>query len=175
MPDYLDHGSRHRPGGSDPIPGLASGTGNDWIYTRKGLGTVLASASATAAWVAGDIIYQTDGGSTYGIQSGSVSAVSMLQVGTYLIRAIATFPGHAGTVLVDGVIAGDVNAYDYDVRDGVTSGTGGADATRAQAIWEQLCVVNSLTTPATAYVTFTNNTASSLLGVVAGMQIFRLT
>lgn len=32
MRDYLQHGRRHGPQGSDPIPGLATGSGINWAY-----------------------------------------------------------------------------------------------------------------------------------------------
>ena len=174
MPDYLEHGRRHGPGGSDPIPGLASGTGNDWVYARKGVGSVAAAGSATAAYNEFDIIYQTDNGSVFAAEPGTVNAIGFEQVGSYLVRAIATFPtGHSGSVLVGTVLGGDLTAYDYDVHDG----TQGADSTRGQAIWEQLCVVHSVSSPPTSYVTFTNNTSPgvTLVGVVLGLQMFRIT
>ncbi len=171
MPErpYIQHGRRHGPGGSDPITTLI----NDWVLASTPLGTVT-NGSSPVNGAFSSINYQTDDGSVYGVYTGgAVDSISMLQVGTYLIRAGATFPaGRTGTVQLGAVIGGDVTTYDYDVAVGVPNYT---DIGPGSAWWEQLCVVNDLTAPSAAYMDFTQTTGSSMLGCVGYIQIFRMT
>lgn len=166
---YLQHGRRHLPTGSDPI-GL--GISNDWVIAQAALGTVTNGSSPVNASFS-SINYQTDDGSVFGVHTGTVDAISMLVVGTYLIRARATFPaGRTGTVQLGAVIAGDVTTYDYDTAVG---GTNYSDIGPGEATWEQLCIVNDLTVPAGAYMNFTQTTGSSMVSCVGWIQIFRIT
>ena len=45
MPDYLQHGDRHRPGGSDPIPGLAANL--PWGFIKNTNLSITSSTSLT--------------------------------------------------------------------------------------------------------------------------------
>jgi hypothetical protein len=167
---YLQHGSRHGKFGSDPTPGL--GVDNDWCSATTSLGTVADGGTAIGAFSSLD--FQTDSGDIYDIfTGGAYDSVEMLVVGTYLIRARATFArGKTGTVQVSAVIGGDVTTIDYDTRPG---GTFYSDIGPGEVIWEQLCVVNDLSVNAGAYLTFTQNTGGSLVSVGGHIQIFRLT
>lgn len=168
---YLQHGNRHLANGSDPIPGIGAIT-NDWAYSQTALGTVADGATVQGGF--SSIVYQTDDGSVFGIDtSGTYDAVSMLQIGTYLVRAGATFPaGRTGTIQVGATIGGHVTTYDYDVRAGTSSF---ADIATGSAWWEQLCIVNDLGAPAGAFVQFTQTTGSPAVSCVGFIQIFRLT
>lgn len=166
---YLQHGRRHGKGGSDPIGGIY----NDWVIAQTAIGTVTdGSSPVTGAF--SSITYQTDDGSIFGVDtSGAVDAIAMLEVGSYLIRARGLFPDNrTGTVQLSAVIGGDVSTYDYDTAVGTTHYT---DIGPGEASWSQLCVVNDLTVPAGAYMTFTQTTGLSMIGVVGYLQIFRLT
>jgi hypothetical protein len=167
--NYLQHGARHRPEGTDPIAGF--GIANDWCYATDSLGTVAAGTPTNGAF--SSITYQTDDGSIFAVDtSGAIDAIGMLVVGTYLVRAIATFPGGlTGTVQLQGVIGGDVTTYDYSTAVGGTTFT---DIGPGVVYWEQLCVVNDLTAAAGAYISFAQNTGASRV-CTGGIQIFRLT
>jgi hypothetical protein len=168
---YLQHGNRHRKQGSDPIAGI--GVDNDWVIATSALGTVT-SGSSPVNGAFSSIDYQTDDGSMYSVYTGgAVDVIQMLEVGSYLIRAIAEFPaGRTGTVQLQGVIGGDVTTYDWDTASG---GSFFSDIGPGVAYWAQICVVNDLTIPAGAYLTFTQTTGSSMVSVGGKLQIFRLT
>lgn len=168
---YLQHGRRHGPQGSDPIPHF--GITNDWVIASTALGTVTDGSSPVNGEFS-SINYQTDDGSIFAVDtSGAVDAIGMLVVGTYLIRARATFAAaRTGNVQLSATIAGDVTTYDYDTAPG---GTHYTDIGPGEASWEQLCVVNDLSIPAAAYMTFTQTTGSSMVSCVGWIQIFRLT
>lgn len=171
MRPYLQHGRRHGPNGSDPIPNAV--VPNDWVTAQTALGTVTDGSSPVNGEFS-SINYQTDNGSVFGVYTGgSVDSIQMLQVGSYLVRARATFPqGRSGTVQVQAVIDGDVTQYDYSIAAGNTNYT---DISPGEAIEEFLCVVNDLAIPAAAYMSFTQTTGSSMTDCVGYIQIFRLT
>lgn len=169
LPPYLQHARRHGPHGSDPITELT----NDWCIATASFGTVTSgSADVDAGFSSLD--YQTDDGQVYGIYTGgAIDVVEMKQVGSYLIRARATFPqNRTGNVQFSAVIGGDVTTYDYDTAPG---GIHFTDIAPGEGTWEQLCVVNDLSAHAGAYMTFTQTTGSSMVGVGAHLQIFRIT
>ena len=165
---YRQHGRRHARTGSDPITGL----GTDWVVAHNTIGTVTDGGSASAGF--SSIDFQTDDGSVFGVVTGGTyDVIAMLQVGTYLVRVGAEFPqNRTGTVQVQGVIGGDLVAYDYDVAAG---GIHYTDISPGWAWFQQLVVVQDLIAPSGAYITFGQTTGSSMVGVGGFVQIFRLT
>jgi len=166
---YKQHGRRHARTGSDPIPGI----GTDWVVAEAVIGTVTNGAAAVSAGFSA-ITYQTDDGSIFGVGTGgSYDTIDILVVGSYLVRIGVTFPqGRTGFVQIPGNIGGDLTAYDYDVA---TGGTNFTDIGPGWAWFEQLVVVNDLTSPSGVYVSFAQTTGSSMVGVTGFVQIFRLT
>lgn len=174
---YLQHGSRHRKTGSDPIDGMF----NDWVTTTVGFGAVAANSEATAA-MTGSIVYQTDDGSVFAEGDHAIDTIDFLQVGTYLVRAVAEFDaGLTGYAMVDAVIGGPGVTYDYNVDQfqamSLPDTVGGTDFGRygGRVVWEQLCVVPDLSAPTGAYLHFNNNSSNSLAAVAGTLQVIRLT
>lgn len=168
------HGRDHLPGGSDPIPGIGPGAvTNDWVLATTPLGTVSSGVGEVQAGFS-YISYQTDNGSVFAVNTGGAyDTISMLQVGSYLVRVGVDFPeGRTGTILVAGVIGGPVTTTDYDTAAGTPQFT---DIAPGQAWWEQLCVVNNLSAPAGVFMSFQQATGSNMVGVLGSVQIFRLT
>ncbi len=167
--NYLQHGSRHRPGGTDPTPGM--GVTNDWVIAQEALGSVAAGATAAPSMV-GAISYQTDDGSVYAEGTATIHTVNMLQVGSYIVKATASFPPTAASnVSVSAVIGGSVTTYAYEDFAQPTH----SPSDYGHVTWAQLCVVNDLSSASGAYLTFTNNTPGPLNPVVGYLHIFRLT
>jgi len=50
-PPYLQHGRRHSPTGSDPIPGLGGGPASAYLWTQTSHGFTGGSAGYTVKWV----------------------------------------------------------------------------------------------------------------------------
>jgi hypothetical protein len=156
--------------GSDPIQGF--GVANDWVIAETSIGTVTNGSAAVNASFS-TINFQTDDGSIFDVLTGTVDSIEMLVVGTYLIRARAQFPqNRTGTVQIEPVISGDLTQYAWD--ESVTT-THYTDIATGEATAEELVVVEDLAIPASAYLTFTQTTGSSMVGCTGWLQIFRLT
>lgn len=175
------HGRDHLdPGGSDPIPGM--GLRNDWVLAQVALGTVATGTSVNGD-MAGSIVEQTDDDqSVYAEGTGVITTIDFLRIGSYLVRARFTFPeGETGYGMGSAVIGGPVTTYDYDVVRFMplsvpdTAGPTIMGKYGGQIIWQQICVVNDLSAPAGAYLTFENLDGPSLIGVAGELQVFRLT
>jgi hypothetical protein len=131
----------------------------------------------------GTIVYQTDSGTVYGVVAGTIAAIGMFELGSYLIRAKATFAeGKIGYVNVNAVTAGPCTLYNWDDNEtfqaaSIPDTTGGTDMGKygGLTVWQQVCVVNNLSSPTTSYINFTNQTTLSLTSVVGYLQILRLT
>lgn len=174
---YLQHGNRHLRTGSDPIHSLY----NDWVTTTVGFGAVGPDSEATAA-MTGSIVYQTDDGSVFTVGDHAIDTIDFLQVGTYLVRAVAKFDdGLTGYAMVDAIIGGPGAVYDYNVDQfqamSLPDADGGTDFGRygGRVVWEQLCVVPDLSATTGAYLHFTNNSSNSLAAVAGQLQVIRLT
>jgi len=166
--DYLQHGRRHGPNGSDPIPMLV----NDWMTTNTG---VSVPNSTVTNMPLTSITYQTDDGSVYTPVDLAVDSIQIRQPGTYLVRAMAAWPsGHTGVATTNAVIGGSGTVYEYDsfYSGGVDLSTT-APAGSVHSIWEQLEVVTA-TDSVSVYLTAQQNSGGAL-DVVAYLQIFRLT
>lgn len=171
---YLQHGRRHGPQGSDPIPGF--GITNDWVLAFTGATSVSSTgpSSPTLTNIPFDSIgYQTDDGSIYATATGAVNYISIKVAGTYLVHVFGNYgEGNSGYGMASANIAGDVVAYDYSVSRVYPlswSGTGGG-----LTVWEQLVVVNDLTIPAGAYGLVWQSSGAPL-DVDLTLQIIRLT
>lgn len=154
---------------------------NDWVLAQVALGTVATATSVDGA-MTGSIVKQTDDGSVYAVGDHAIDTIDFLQIGSYLVRARFTFAeSKTGYGMGSAVIGGPVTTYDYDlvrfmplsVPD--TAGPTIMGKYGGQTIWEQLCVVNDLSAPAGAYLTFENLDGPSLISVVGQLQVFRLT
>lgn len=172
MRSYLQHGRRHGRNGSDPVPGLY----NDWVLAFTGATSVSSTgpASPTLTNVPFDSIgHQTDDGSVFEAKTGTVNYIAMKQVGTYLVHVFGNYgEGHSGYGMASGDIAGPVTAYDYNVSRVYPlswSGTGGG-----LTVWEQLVVVNDLSSTAGVFGQVWQSSGGSL-SVDLTLQIIRLT
>ncbi len=171
MPErpYIQHGRRHGPGGSDPIPMLI----NDWMTTHNTLSVPDTGSATNFPYTAID--YQTDDGSVYAPLAGTVASIEIKQVGSYLVRSMFQFPGGVtGTAQVNANIAGDCTTYPHFDYSGVqtVSVTNGAGA---YIVWEQLVTVNDLTAPTGVYNVVQQQITGAARNVTAYLQIFRYT
>lgn len=84
MPDYLQHGSRHRPDGTDPIPGLGSSV-FPFIVAN---GSVIVSSSPASSHYVDLSLYATSDSSVFSVALGTgglsaVHGVTISEAGVY--------------------------------------------------------------------------------------------
>lgn len=97
MPDYLQHGRRHSPGGSDPIPGIG---GISWAYISQSGTTSCAATSTTTLSATAANFYTNDSAMFQAALNSGHEGIEILKTGHYYVTANVTSstPQSAGSL-----------------------------------------------------------------------------
>lgn len=83
--EYLQHGRRHSPTGSDPIPGLPTGGGISWAYISQTGTSSCAGTSTTSLGATAGNFYTNDSSMYQAAANTGHEGIKILQVGHYFI------------------------------------------------------------------------------------------